>query len=96
MDPNATLYTVDFTVEDDMGISVAGASINLNGIQFSAGQYSFNLPADTYTYIVSKSGYYSTGSFVVVTGPTIENVVLTVLPTPPVTYTVTFDVEDDL
>ena len=90
MTANAALHPVDFTVEDTMGMPIAGASIKLNGIQFPAGQYSFNLPVGTYTYIVSKSGYYSAGSFVVVSGPTIENVVLTPI-TAPTTYQCTFN-----
>jgi hypothetical protein len=62
---------------------------------FPVGQYSIQLPAGTYTYIVSKSGYYPAGSFIVVVGDMTENVVLT--PTgAPSTHSATFNLSTPL
>lgn len=92
---NATLYTVDFDVEDTLGAPIVWANVWINGLMFPVGQYSIQLPAGTYTYIVSKSGYYPAGSFIVVVGDMTENVVLT--PTgAPSTHSATFNLSTPL
>lgn len=70
------------------------ARIKLNGISFPVGQYDFDLPVWDYTYEVTKAWYYPAGWFVNMPSEIQKIVNLTALPTPPSTYTVTFDVSD--
>jgi protocatechuate 3,4-dioxygenase beta subunit len=87
-------YTVTFTVTDAQGAPIPDAVATLNGIANAAGDYVFsNLAAGVYAYEVAKSGYITaSGSLTVNSGNLSKEI--TLQPTPPPAYTVTFAVTD--
>jgi hypothetical protein len=52
-------YSITFNVMDENGSGLEGALIIINGSEATAGQYFFgDLSAGTYTYVVTKDGFY--------------------------------------
>ena len=55
---NAVYYTLNFVVNDGQGVSITDAVISVNGTTNQAGDYSFELEPGTYTYTVTKAGFF--------------------------------------
>jgi hypothetical protein len=57
-------FEVDFVVEAAGGAAIADAVISLNGVDYNAGEYNFELFPGTYQYFVKKDGYLTaSGTF---------------------------------
>ncbi len=74
-------YVVTFTVLDTAGDLINNAEITLNGEEYPAGQYVFELTPGFYDYEVSTAIHFPTeGSFAVIDGNVFINVELTEIP----------------
>jgi len=91
-------FDVEFTVEAAGGGAIADAVISINGMDYPAGEYSFELFPGEYQYFVKKDGYLTaSGTFEVDDADMAIDVELTTGTDPEyaVTFTV-FDIEGDL
>jgi len=76
-----TEYDVTFTVMDEAGELINSAVITLDGTDYPAGQYVFELTPGFYNYEVTSSIHFPTaGSFAVIDGNLFINVVLAEIP----------------
>ncbi|MBW6499501.1 MAG: T9SS type A sorting domain-containing protein [Bacteroidales bacterium] len=86
-------FDVDFTVEAAGGGEIADAIVSLNGIDYAAGVYNFELFPGEYQYFVKKDGYLTAaGTFEVDDAGLTVPVEMTAGTDPE--YTVTFSVFD--
>ncbi|MBS4012929.1 MAG: T9SS type A sorting domain-containing protein [Bacteroidetes bacterium] len=61
-------YTLKFSVEDQDEVKIPDAIITLNSVNYEPGFYVFeDLVPDTYTYSVSKDGYFTVNGSVTIT-----------------------------
>jgi hypothetical protein len=78
---NDTQHTVTFTVLDQDGELVPGASISINGAAPQAGVYTFQLAPGFYPYTINKDLYFeTTGMLTVVDGNVFVNAILNEIP----------------
>jgi hypothetical protein len=91
-------FDVEFTVEAVGGGAIADAVISLNGTEYPAGEYAFELFPGEYQYFVKKDGYLTTaGTFEVDDADLTVDVELTTGADPEYTVTFTiFDTEGEL
>lgn len=91
-------FDVEFSVEAEGGAAIADAVISLNGMEYPAGEYNFELFPGEYQYFVKRDGYLTAaGTFEVDDADLTVNVELTTGEDPEHTVTFTvFDTEGDL
>lgn len=66
--PVVIFYNINFSVKDQDGNDVAGATISINGETLEAGVYTYAAPNGTYAYSIEKDGYTGTSGDVTVNG----------------------------
>ncbi len=79
-----TTYTLTFVVKDQSNAEITDAIIEFDGTVYEAGEYIFeDLLPETYSYVVSKDGYFDeTGSVTISNQNKIETVIMEIDTTP--------------